>query len=51
MRTDHPKIYISINGKFAACTTWSRTCREAVERWHNQYGFVTGEHVTARFAK
>jgi len=48
---NYPKIWIFVNGRFVAATTWSRTCREAVERWHKVYGFVSNEKISANFAK
>jgi hypothetical protein len=50
-KRDYPKIYIFVNGNYKATTTWSKTCKEAVARWHMQYGHVSNEKITANFAK
>ena len=50
-KRDYPKIYIYVNGKFVACTTWSKTCKDAVNNWHNVYGYVSNEKITANFAR
>lgn len=51
MKTDYKKIYIYVNGNFRATTTWSKTCKEAIKRWHDTYGYVSNEKVTANFAR
>ncbi len=59
MKTDNPKIYIftahECKGKryfaFAACTTWSKTCREAKLRFAALHRHIPLNDIKTRFAK
>lgn len=47
-KRDYRKIDIYRNGSYCCSTTWSRTCREAIER-HAAHYPAAGNKITARF--
>lgn len=50
-KRDYPKIDIYVDGNYRCSTTWSRTCREAVENFKQINPVVTSRatKITAKF--
>ncbi len=53
MKTDFRKIDIFINGKYEASTTWSKTCKEAIEKFRLSHAnYINGaDKIKANFSK
>lgn len=49
-KRDYPKIDIYVKGKYVCTTTWSRTCKEAKERYFVKYHIPLAD-IKTRFAK
>lgn len=50
MKTDYPKIDIYVDGVYKRSTTWSKTCRGAIEKYKAAHpaARVAGVVVTAK---
>lgn len=48
-KRDFPKIEIFVDGEYKATTTWSKTCKEAIEKYKETHPEAKDKKVTANF--
>lgn len=48
-KRNHPKIDIFVDGKYKASTTWSRTCKEAKEKYLENNPYIDPSQVKCFF--